>query len=89
MNITKLLYRKGVLKMRIKMVLMFVVIFFVLFSTFVSFGTESEIKKFPSAFFPEHSYEFDQVVDGTQVMHDFIIQNNGTALLKIEKIKTG
>ncbi len=75
--------------MRIKMVLIFVIIFFTLFSIAVSFGSEKEAQKSPSAFFPANSYEFEQVVDGTKVMHDFIIQNKGTAPLIIQKIKTG
>ena len=74
--------------MRIKMVLIFVVSFFTMFSMAISFETENEILKSPSAFFPASSYEFEQVVDGTKVMHDFIVQNRGTAPLKIERVKT-
>ncbi len=74
--------------MRIKMIFI-AVIFFTLFSIAVSFGSEKEAQKSPSAFFPANSYEFEQVVDGTKVMHDFIIQNKGTAPLIIQKIKTG
>jgi hypothetical protein len=74
--------------MRIKMIFI-AVIFFTLFSIAVSFGSEKEAQKSPSAFFPANSYEFEQVVDGAEVMHDFIIQNKGTAPLIIEKVKTG
>jgi hypothetical protein len=74
--------------MRIK-VIFIAVIFFTLLSIAVSFGSEAEAQKSPSAFFPASSYEFEQVVDGTKVMHDFIIQNKGTALLIIERVKTG
>jgi len=43
----------------------------------------------PSAFFPATSYEFSPVLDGTNVVHEFVIQNKGNALLKVEKVKTG
>lgn len=36
-----------------------------------------------------NSYTFSSVVDGTEVVHDFIITNKGTAVLEIVKIKTG
>lgn len=34
-------------------------------------------------------FEFKPVLDGTEVIHDFIIKNTGTATLEIEKIETG
>ncbi len=34
-------------------------------------------------------FEFKPVLDGTEVVHDFVIQNTGTATLEIEKIETG
>ena len=43
----------------------------------------------PEAFMPKSSYIFDPVVEGTKITHDFVIQNNGAAPLKIEKVKTG
>ncbi len=56
-----------------------------------SFGveTKAEVSPSPSAFVPEDVYDFNKVVDGTQVVHDFIIQNKGDAPLKINKVKTG
>ncbi|UCF92325.1 MAG: hypothetical protein JSW39_29340 [Desulfobacterales bacterium] len=50
---------------------------------------EKEIGSLPVAYLPESRYEFSRVVDGTEVIHDFVIQNKGTGLLKIEKVKTG
>jgi hypothetical protein len=35
------------------------------------------------------SYEFDPVVDGTLVNHDFVVRNEGDAVLNIQKVKTG
>jgi hypothetical protein len=43
----------------------------------------------PVAFAPEKSYDFKPVPEGVQVTHTFIIQNKGTALLRIENVKTG
>jgi len=34
-------------------------------------------------------FEFKPVLDGAEVIHDFVIQNNGKATLEIEKIETG
>ncbi|MBC2710195.1 MAG: DUF1573 domain-containing protein [Desulfosarcina sp.] len=43
----------------------------------------------PGAVLPELKYEFDPVVDGTQVIHDFTIKNTGNGPLAITKVKTG
>ena len=43
----------------------------------------------PVAVLPEVQYEFNPVPDGTQIQHGFIIQNKGTAVLNIEKVRTG
>ena len=43
----------------------------------------------PAAFIPEPEFEFDPVVDGATVVHDFIIQNQGTVPLIIKDIRTG
>jgi hypothetical protein len=38
---------------------------------------------------PESRYTFPTVLDGTEVTHDFVIQNKGDAELVIEKVRTG
>lgn len=43
----------------------------------------------PTALVPEMSYQFDPVVDGTLVIHDFVIKNNGGGMLEISQVKTG
>ena len=43
----------------------------------------------PSVFFPQTRHEFSPVLDGTKVVHEFVIQNRGAALLKVERVKTG
>ena len=46
-------------------------------------------KDLPAAFLPERSFEFQPVPEGTQVTHEFKIQNKGTAPLLISKVRTG
>ena len=46
-------------------------------------------EKAPSAFLPLDKWEFESVVDGTAVVHEFVIQNKGDAPLNISKVKTG
>jgi len=43
----------------------------------------------PEAFVPQKHFAFPSTMDGTKVVHDFIIQNKGDAPLKITKVKTG
>jgi len=43
----------------------------------------------PSAMLPELQYEFDPVVDGTEITHDFSIKNTGSGTLAIDQVKTG
>jgi hypothetical protein len=50
-------------------------------------STNSE--KGPSIFLPVSQWEFEPVVDGSSVVHDFVIQNKGDAPLNITKVKTG
>ncbi len=42
-----------------------------------------------SAFVPSGKFEFEPVVEGAKVTHDFVIQNKGTGPLNIERVKTG
>jgi hypothetical protein len=53
-----------------------------------SFGAGQKDPESPSVYFPERHYTFKQVVDGTEIMHDFILQNKGNATLKINKVTT-
>lgn len=45
--------------------------------------------KAPSVFFPSPAFEFDSAVDGTDVIHDFVIMNRGRDTLQVKKVKTG
>ena len=38
---------------------------------------------------PEQKFEFDPVVDGTLISHDFMIKNTGKGALAIKQVKTG
>lgn len=43
----------------------------------------------PGAVVPKMKYQFDPVVDGTQITHGFTIKNGGTAPLAITRVQTG
>jgi hypothetical protein len=43
----------------------------------------------PEAVFSQPSFQFESVLEGQPVTHDFIVRNRGDAELQIEKIKTG
>jgi len=44
--------------------------------------------KLPMAHMPALRYEFAPVMEGKEVMHDFVVQNKGSAPLEIQKVKT-
>jgi hypothetical protein len=56
-------------------------------------NTRIEIVKtrqgFPIADFPTIKYQFEPVVDGIEVQHDYLVRNTGTAELLIKEVKTG
>ena len=43
----------------------------------------------PSAFLPERIYTFEPVLEGAQVVHEFVLQNLGDETLFIERLKSG
>ncbi len=43
----------------------------------------------PEAVVPNAVFQFDPVVEGMMVTHDFVIQNKGQAELNITKVRTG
>ena len=61
----------------------------VLLGFFVTVGFSAETDGAPTAFFPETHYEFAPVLEDTTVVHEFVIQNKGTATLNVERVKTG
>lgn len=45
--------------------------------------------KTPQAFLPESAHEFQPVLEGTQVVHEFVLKNRGEAPLNILQVKSG
>ncbi len=43
----------------------------------------------PSAFLPERVHTFEPVLEGAEVVHEFVLQNVGDEILFIEKLKSG
>jgi hypothetical protein len=44
---------------------------------------------FPVAEFPSTGFQFEPVVDGMDVRHEYVVRNTGTAELLIKEVKTG
>jgi hypothetical protein len=42
-----------------------------------------------SVFFPEKTFEFQPVIEGAKVIHDFVVMNKGSAPLVISDVRTG
>ena len=80
---------KGVLKMKIKNLFFFFLLFFLFLNLTTSIKAEDNVNTYPSAYLPVDNYEFDPVIEGAEIDHQFIIQNKGTAPLNIENVKTG
>jgi hypothetical protein len=64
-----------------------------LFMTFITvlalFSCAGAEQQKPTASVEGESYQFDSVLDGAQVVHDFTVSNKGNAVLEIEKVETG
>ncbi|MBN2420591.1 MAG: hypothetical protein JXL81_14465 [Deltaproteobacteria bacterium] len=75
--------------MKYKIVLTVFTGFFLCCFLFTAFAQDNQTKGYPIAFLLEPQYKFDSVIEGTDVVHDFIIQNKGTADLNIIKVDSG
>lgn len=75
--------------MKRKLLSIFFVAVCILCFTSGAFGASKQTPLAPSVFVPESRYTFPTIIDGTEVTHDFIIQNKGDAPLVIERVKTG
>ena len=75
--------------MRLKIIFAFALAFYVLFFATGSFGAQDKNLLSPTAFLPETQYAFTPVLEGAEVLHDFILQNKGTAPLEVKKVRTG
>ena len=49
----------------------------------------SENRGLPHASVVDSSYQFEPVLDGAKIIHDFVVLNKGNAVLEIEKVETG
>ncbi|MDY6903624.1 MAG: DUF1573 domain-containing protein [Thermodesulfobacteriota bacterium] len=64
----------------------------VLFAAIVLLSTQvvyAEGAGMPHAVVASTVYEFESVPDGTEVKHDFVLQNTGDAPLKVDNVRTG
>jgi len=43
----------------------------------------------PSVFFPVKIFEFQPVIEGANVVNDFVVQNKGSVPLLISNVRTG
>jgi hypothetical protein len=48
----------------------------------------STSKEIPKAVFPETRHDFKSVMEGTEIRHDFVIENHGNAPLIIKNVQT-
>ena len=71
-------------------ILTVVAILTLLYSAPYAFSVEADNsdKPIPIAFTASDTFEHPPVVEGKEVVHDYVIQNRGNAELKIEKVKT-
>jgi hypothetical protein len=47
----------------------------------------ASMKSAPQAVFPQTKFEFDPVFEGTEIKHDFVVENKGAAPLIINSIR--
>jgi len=80
---------KDILHMKLKFLAVFFIVFCVISFKTVAYGGSNQTPPSPSVFVPESRYTFQPVLDGTEVTHDFVIQNKGNGPLEIEKVRTG
>ncbi len=52
-------------------------------------GISTDQKLQPEIAIPDPLFTFPNVVDGTEVVHDFPVYNRGTGALAISKVQTG
>ena len=52
------------------------------------FAAQTSAQNKPVAFISNPDYKFPSVLEGTEITHEFVIQNNGDAVLNIENVLT-
>ena len=66
----------------------FVIIAIAFLLSGTTIGAENNLSVTPSVSVSQPQYNFESVVEGTQVIHDYVIQNTGATTLEIQKVKT-
>ena len=70
--------------------LIFIMVFSLLGGTEPAMGAaEMSTDTPPEAAFPQVNFQFEKVVDGAMVTHDFAVKNTGKGVLEISRVKTG
>ena len=87
-NVTKTIMKETNNRMWVKLKVTMAVLFCLLLFAIHS-DAENITGGKPVAFLPEQIFEFEPVIEGDIVIHDFIIQNKGTAPLVIHKVRAG
>ena len=72
--------------MKFKAFLITITCIFLMLTVFRADTTPSP--QLPAAFLPINTFNFPEVVEGTEVVHDFIILNKGAGPLNIQKVET-
>ena len=85
----RLIFFKDIFNMKLKLIFIFFTAVCIMSFNSGAFGASKQTPPSPSVVVPESRYTFPTVIDGTEVTHDFIIQNKRDAPLAIEKVKTG
>lgn len=85
----RLIFLKDIFNMKLKLISIFFATVCILSLNSGVFGASEQTPPSLSVFVPESRYTFPTVIDGTEVTHDFTLQNKGDAPLVIEKVKTG
>jgi hypothetical protein len=75
--------------MKKKALFVFILTCCTLFFQTGSFGTENKTLNLPSVFVLESRFKFGPVLEGTEITHDFIVQNRGTAPTRFYRAKQG
>jgi hypothetical protein len=60
----------------------------ILMATGSAVWANQAIQPAPKLVMEKTQHSFEPVVDGTKVSHDFVVRNEGDAVLKILKVKT-
>lgn len=48
-----------------------------------------ESRREAAVFFPQKAFQFEPVIEGVKVVHNFVVMNRGTVPLLINSVRTG